>query len=266
MHADGEARGRFAVDQYGRSTSNLDARLALHAKFSIATQTWHEWLFEMIALVPGEVVVEVGSGTGQLWASNTMRLPGDVQLHLTDVSMAMCERLRAEVPTAAVYRADAQQLPLRDGIADVVVANHMLYHVPDQALALKEAARVLRPSGRAVFATNGADHMKELWSLLDEVGLTSPHVPVTHSAFLLEDAQRIVGSVFEQCSLTLFDDALHVTDPEAVLRYIESFAAVTSSQRQALLANIHRRMTDGCMTITKSAGTLTASLGRPLMC
>ena len=52
---------------------------------------------------------------------------------------------------------------------------HMLYHVPDPAMAVAEASRVLRRAGKLLVATNGRRHlaeMNELWlPLLDRTGL-----------------------------------------------------------------------------------------------
>ncbi|HEX6422912.1 MAG TPA: class I SAM-dependent methyltransferase [Acidimicrobiales bacterium] len=52
---------------------------------------------------------------------------------------------------------DAWQLPVRDGCFDVVLAAHMLYHVPDIDRALRDIRRALRPSGTALLVANGAD-------------------------------------------------------------------------------------------------------------
>jgi SAM-dependent methyltransferase len=254
-----DERRRLALDQYAASTAKLDARAALHARFSIAPQPWHEWLFDQIALAPGEVVVEMGAGTGLLWISSHGRVPARVQLHLTDLSMAMCSRLQADTREAtSVSCMSAEQLAFRSDVADVVVANHMLYHVPDQRAALEEAARVLRPGGRAVFATNGRNHMSELWEILAVVGIQGAEADATHRSFLLEDAAEIVRPVFPHAKLATFEDGLRVSDADAVAAYIESFADVEPSQRRPLLAEIARRMTDGFLSITKSAGVVTA--------
>jgi len=256
-----ERRRQVAVEQYASSTTKLDARAALHRHFSIATQPWHEWVLAQIALAPGETLVEVGAGTGLLWTANVGGLPGGSRLHLTDMSMAMCRRLRAQVPEAtSVCCSDAQQLPFRGQVADVLVANHMLYHVPDQQAALSEAARVLRRTGRAVFATNGGEHMKELASILTAVGLPSLGSDPTHRAFTLEAAPDVVGSVFPRVELAEFRDGLRVTEPDALVAYIESFAAVNAEQRRRLREEIKARMVDGCLAITKSAGIVKAAL------
>ena len=50
--------------------------------------------------------------------------------------------------------ADIQNLPFPDGSFDVAVANWVLYHVQDRALAIAELARVLTPTGRFVGCYN----------------------------------------------------------------------------------------------------------------
>jgi SAM-dependent methyltransferase len=62
----------------------------------------------------------------------------------------------------ALACADATALPLRDGAADLTLAAHMLYHVPEPADALRELRRVTRPGGRVVLVLNGASHLLQL--------------------------------------------------------------------------------------------------------
>src|SRR5204863_292893 len=80
-----------------------------------------------------------------------------------DQSQAMVEIQRAQGIEARV--GDVQALPFADGEFDLVVAAWMLYHVPDLDRGLAEIARVLRPGGVLVAATNSLQHMEELWAL-----------------------------------------------------------------------------------------------------
>jgi SAM-dependent methyltransferase len=50
----------------------------------------------------------------------------------------------------AVRYADATMLPFDTGSFDLVIANHILEHIPDDAAAMKEMLRVLAPGGAAV--------------------------------------------------------------------------------------------------------------------
>jgi 2-polyprenyl-6-hydroxyphenyl methylase/3-demethylubiquinone-9 3-methyltransferase len=62
-------------------------------------------------------------------------------------------------------RADAAALPLRDGVADVLVAGELFEHVADLPTVIAEIARVLRPDGVLVFDTIN----DTLWSRLSLV-------------------------------------------------------------------------------------------------
>ncbi len=61
---------------------------------------------------------------------------------------------------------DARILPFPDASFDLVMANHILYHVPERQRALAEIARVLTSRGQFYAATNGDAHMKELGEVL----------------------------------------------------------------------------------------------------
>jgi SAM-dependent methyltransferase len=51
----------------------------------------------------------------------------------------------------------------------VVLAAHMLYHVPELATAVAEIRRVLAPGGRCVAVTNGEAHIASLRRPVEEV-------------------------------------------------------------------------------------------------
>jgi ubiquinone/menaquinone biosynthesis C-methylase UbiE len=61
---------------------------------------------------------------------------------------------------------DAQAIPYAGASFDAVVANHMLYHVQDRPRAFSEIRRALKPGGQLFVATNGQDHMAELWAMV----------------------------------------------------------------------------------------------------
>jgi SAM-dependent methyltransferase len=81
-----------------------------------------------------------------------------------DTSQRMVELARMRGIDARL--ADVQQLPFADGEFDVVVAAWMLYHVPDLERGIAELARILRPGGRLVAATNSLFHLHELRELV----------------------------------------------------------------------------------------------------
>ena len=98
------------------------------------------------------VTVEVGAGTGL----NARHYPRSVsKVTATEPDRYMLRRLRRAVADARVpilvERAPAEAIPLEDSSADSVVSTLVLCSVPDQAEALGEIMRVLKPGGRLLF-------------------------------------------------------------------------------------------------------------------
>jgi ubiquinone/menaquinone biosynthesis C-methylase UbiE len=100
----------------------------------------------------GGSVLEIGAGTG----ANLAHYDGRVEsLVFTEPEPAMLRRLqkkaREEAPLAKILRAPAEDLPFEDDSFDTVVSTLVLCGVDDQARALREIRRVLRPGGRFLF-------------------------------------------------------------------------------------------------------------------
>jgi ubiquinone/menaquinone biosynthesis C-methylase UbiE len=83
---------------------------------------------------------------------------------ITREQLAKAERLRSE-GHVSFHRARIEELPFEDGSFDVAVAAWMLYHVRALDRAVRELARVLRPGGRLVAATNASGHLHEMLAL-----------------------------------------------------------------------------------------------------
>ena len=117
------------------------------------------WLLALVAIaeVRPTRVLDAGCGSGDFAALLTAPDVRCVDLSPAAVDAARARGLRAEV-------ADIQNLPFPDGSFDVAVANWVLYHVHDRALAIAELARVLTPAGRFVGCYNARGHLQELWS------------------------------------------------------------------------------------------------------
>ena len=142
------------------SEAGLVARASVYQ--GIAGQDARDVVFDAIAEVTPERVLEAGCGWGELALRLATELGADVRA--IDLSPRMVELARERGVEAQV--ADVCALPFQDGSFDSVTANWMLYHVPDVDLAVSELARVLRPGGRLVAATNSTAHLEELWALV----------------------------------------------------------------------------------------------------
>ncbi len=98
--------------------------------------------FAAARLGPGRVI-DLGCGTGHSWEELAPR--ATVGVDIDPGALAEQER-----ETCA---ADIRSLPFPDASFESLVSIHSLEHVPDPERVVCEAARVLTPTGRAIFAT-----------------------------------------------------------------------------------------------------------------
>ena len=166
------------------------------------------------------LVVDVGCGPGQYLNRIADERP-DLRVLGLDLSPGMHPRVVA----------DAQQLPLPDGTAGAVLAMHMLYHVPDIDRAIGELARVLRPDGIAIVATNGEGHMRQFRELLaDAVRAVDPGTvadePVSSSAvgyrFRLENGPVILRRHFGSAEVVSWQTEIRIPEAAPVVAYLDS--------------------------------------------
>lgn len=195
-----------------KDSGNLDARIAIHKRFSVNPYGWFDFVFDHLQSLPADAkILELGCGSGELWKECASRIPAGWALTLTDLSDGMLDaawRNLIVIKRGIQFeKADAQSIPYADNTFDAVIANHMLYHVPDRKQALKEVRRVLKKDGVLFAATLGKNHMREMWDLLERAGNLKRYW-VT-SAFDLENGGINYRSFFRglNCSITSTDCA-----------------------------------------------------------
>lgn len=148
-----------------------DRRLAVRFR---PFREWHDAPTpeeRVLALVvqeaPGDVL-EVGCGTGAF----SQRIAQTTGAHVVAADQSPRMAALASMRGLTALVADVQALSFPDESFDVVIANWMLYHVPDLDRALAELRRVLRPGGRLIATTMGRDMLHELWDQVADDGST----------------------------------------------------------------------------------------------
>jgi SAM-dependent methyltransferase len=193
--------------------AGLRARASVYG--GVAGPDAREAAFDAVGEAAPRDVLEVGCGWGELAARVTAELGASVVA--LDLSPRMVELARARGADARV--GDVQELPFPDASFDVAVANWMLYHVPDLERALSELARVLRPGGRLVAATNGLDHLAELWALVGRARRLEP------ARFLAETAEEALRQHFAHVERRDVAGPVTFPDTDAVRGYVASSVA-----------------------------------------
>jgi hypothetical protein len=63
------------TDQY-RNADNLNARIAIHERFSTNPQGWFPWVWDILSELPAQAdVLELGCGSGAIWTACPERVP-----------------------------------------------------------------------------------------------------------------------------------------------------------------------------------------------
>jgi SAM-dependent methyltransferase len=263
--------------QYG-TDANLAARQSIyayqHPRIDLTAR-----VLDLAAPARGELVADVGCGNGAYLAELARRgFAGRVVG--ADLSSGMLRAARDAVGQAggtaapdeaeaahaggapsggtALVGADVAALPLRDGCADLTLAMHMLYHVPDRAAAVRELRRVTRPGGRVVVGLNGADSLKELWAVIEVAsgGDLRPY----GERLRLDEGEAELRTVFGSVTRHDFTAELRIPGPEPVAAYVRSMSSVqASADPDQLVAAVLSRLPNDpgrLFRITTHAGCL----------
>ncbi len=218
----------YLLNEQYKDATNLNARIRLHARFSTNKRGWHRWLFDQFRIAPGSRILELGCGPGKLWQSNLDRIGDDWQITLSDFSAGMLQEAQKKLSQSQHHFTfqiiDAQAIPFEDASMDVVIANHMLYHVPDRPKALAEIRRVLKPEGRFYASTIGDTDLHEVFELIGRVDRAYAQKR-RRNPFTLESGAEQLAHWFASITLYRYEDALVVTETEPLIDYILSGAA-----------------------------------------
>lgn len=216
-----------------KNSINLDARLSIHQRFSVNPYGWFNWVFDHLTDLPAELnILELGCGSGELWKECASRIPQSWAITLTDLSDGMLDAAwRNLLPTGYRFKfekVDAQAIPYADKTFDVVIANHMLYHVPDRRKALADIQRVLKDDSVLFAATVGKSHLHELYQWILRVESEKPGRFTLE--FTLENGKEQLQEYFPRVELSRYQDSLRVTDVAMIKAYIRSMTSSSDLQ------------------------------------
>ena len=133
---------------------------------------WKRHFIAISNIHPGQRVLDLAGGTGDIAALLSKRVGSTGSVVLSDINEAMLEvgRQRLEdrgiVGNIEYSLANAEKLPFADGEFDAVTIAFGLRNVTDQAAALREMYRVLKPGGRAMileFSKVEFDGLKKIY-------------------------------------------------------------------------------------------------------
>lgn len=115
---------------------------------------WKRFTIDQSSVRPGQTVLDLAGGTGDLAIKLSRRVGRDGKVVLADINASMLQQGRDRLIDMAItnnveyIQVDAEALPFKDDSFDCVTMAFGLRNVTDKQRALDSIFRVLRPGGR----------------------------------------------------------------------------------------------------------------------
>lgn len=221
----------LVLEQYG-SKENLQTRVDIHKLYSQAPFLFADWALNQIELTGYEKALDAGCGSGAWLFPLASRLATNggsvVGLDLSEGMLADIRDEANKYPNLELRLGDVQDLPFDDDSFDFVMANFMLYHVPEINKGIQELKRILKPGGKFMAATNSQLSMGPLWeihiacqgkaSIPEDIVLRS----VPNVRFSLENGPDFLRPHFNWFESKLLYDDLKFTKSQPLMDYYSS--------------------------------------------
>lgn len=222
------------LEKQYHNDENLQKRIDIHG-YSTAEVPWMNWIYKHLNIESGMKILELGCGNGLLWKENIEELPENVEILLTDYSKGMLEKtekilesygkiLKERNIRIRFMQADANDLQIKEEKFDLVIANHMLYHIDNRRELFQNIRNILTETGRFCCSTVGASHMQELNNLITKFdrSIEIPSQWLTNK-FQLENGREQLQNVFRKVELKIQDNDLQVDNIDAIYSYACSY-------------------------------------------
>lgn len=215
---------QYAKHQY-KTNENLGKRINLWS-FGTNPESLAKWIFSKIKLKEYERILELGCGTGQLWLENVKNVPSTCSIVLSDFSKNMLNTAKKNLTKLKLpiefKIIDAENIPYPNQSFDVILACHMLYHIPNFKKALTEINRVIKYNGRFIATTVSRNHIKELTDFLFQFDLDIKMKKKYFNEFRNESGKELLEPFFNEIELFEYINPVIISSVEPLMKYIES--------------------------------------------
>ena len=252
---------RETVRNQYQTAEKLNTRFSIHSKYSTNPQGFGNWIASHYPIWEEMSVLELGCGTGDMWAGKQEIIDRCSRFVLSDASPGMLRKAQETLHDVhgIDYRViDIQEIPFEDQTFDLVIANMMLYHVPDLFRGLREVKRVLKKGGTFACATYGENGMM---AYLYRLFADYPVRYQINTSFTLQNGEEKLKTFFPDVQRLLYEDTLEVTNADDMADYIFSLAGMTDLQkipREEVRAVLQKNMPDSVLHVPKEYGMFIA--------
>jgi len=253
-------------EQYS-TPENFNLRCKLHS-YNINKTDWNNWCFNEMHFPKKARILELGCGTGVFWKKNGDNIMDNWSITLSDLSKGMLQSAKENLEKTNhkfIYKEiDAQHIPYEDESFDVIIANSMLYFVPDIEKAISEIKRVLVKGGTFYATTSSRQSMWQLNELIKnfdaKLGL---HDNGMCYRFNLEEGYLLLKKYFDEINTEIFEGKIIVDQVEPIVNYkastIKGSSVLVGEKKEEFSKYVEDYLKkNGNLSITTKGGILKA--------
>jgi ubiquinone/menaquinone biosynthesis C-methylase UbiE len=214
------------LNQY-KDNKNLNTRISLYQKYGTNDTNYSDFIQTNYDFFEGSKILEFGSGTGKDWKDKIDSLPDGCELTLSDFSSGMVDELRQKYgdrKNVHIRMLDIQSANIKGGSIDFVIANSMLYHVPDIDKAVGDVHRILKDDGVFYASTFGKSVYsflkKHISNISDDISLAK------EVTFTLENGGDYINKYFSDVKINRYNNRLDIKDTNDLVDYIYSMTSI----------------------------------------
>lgn len=249
------------VKQQFSNDKNLAMRIDFYKKYTTNKYRFADWLFDKYNFKENISILELGCGNGNHWEGKLKKLPKGCKLILSDFSDGMLDLVKEKYSSnknVSFDKIDIQSIPYDDNSFDMIIANHMLFHVPDLNKALLEVKRVLKKGGYFYSATDGNGGMRPF--LHEAIKQFDPESEAFTEKlpFNLQNGGEILSKYFENVQRFDYENTLAITDTQDLIDWLKSTKSISGYSDESL-SNLYNyfediRVRDGAINIPRETG------------
>lgn len=171
----------------------------------------------------GEIVLDIGSGTGRDLVVLSQRLRKKGKVFAIDISKPLLDVVRHRVYGILCANASVNAIPFSEDHFDVVIAKHVLNHVGNIDHALREVKRVVKRKGTVIITTGvktpDDDFLRTIHrEAIGGVGIETD-VRLSQSSFSCSDAKELLPRVFGKVNFHFYSFQMVFPETDSFMLY-----------------------------------------------
>ena len=220
------SRGTMKIE-YQETTSDLQTRIDIHSKYG--GRDIDQWMLDLLQLQKGNMILDVGCGSGKQCFSYHKYLEGNAEIYGGDVNaklLAQAREANAKIGNPIRFGEVNfnQTLPFEDNRFDMVSCCFAIYYAENIPFTIAEMHRVLKNGGR-LFTSGPMPTNKQLFYdiIREATGKSIP--PMPGSSRYSTEIYGAMKSLFRSVDINLFENPLSFDSVEPFVAYTRASLA-----------------------------------------